>query len=70
MDTVVIGTAANVEAEYGACTGNPAHKFILAHFYNGEPVAVEGFETKDGVIAAVQEYHGAEVERLFVELEA
>lgn len=69
MDTVVVGTAFNVDAEYGAGTGNPAHKFVLAHFYDGEPVTVEGFTTKEGALAALEEYHGAEIERLFVTFE-
>jgi hypothetical protein len=65
MDKVIVGTSVNVEAEYGY--GQPK-KFTLLHLYNDEPVSVEGFDTKEGVLAALKEYHGAEIERLFTEL--
>lgn len=68
-DFVAIGTAANIAAEYSAGTGNPADKFVLAHFYDGEPVSVEGFATKEQAIAMLEEYHGCEIERLFIELD-
>lgn len=67
-DKVYIGTALNVDAEVGAGTYEPEHKFIIAHFWNDEPVAVEGFATKEAALAALESYHGAEIERLFVEL--
>ena len=65
MDKVVVGTSVNVEAEYGY---GQEKKFTLVHFYNDEPVSVEGFDTKEGVLKALEEYHGAESERLFTEL--
>ena len=67
-DIVYIGTAANVDAEVGSGTGNPDHKFVIAHFWNGEPVAVEGFTTKAAALAALKDYEGAEIERLFTEI--
>lgn len=69
MDTVIVGTAANVAAECGAGTGEREHKFVLAHFYNGEPVTVEGFSTKEACLKALEEYNGCEIERLFIELD-
>lgn len=68
-DFVVVGTAANVDAEYGAGTGNPADAYVLAHFYDGEPVSVEGYATKDAAIRALEEYHGCQIERLFTVLD-
>jgi hypothetical protein len=68
-DVVVIGTAANVSAEYGADTGDRTHRFVVAHFYDGEPVSVEGFTTKEAALKALEEYHGADIERLFTELD-
>ena len=69
MDYVKIGTARNISAEYGAGTGNPNHKFVIAHFYDFELVTVEGFETKEVAMKALEEYHGADIEYLFIELD-
>lgn len=69
MDRVVIGTAANVEAEYAVGTYVKGDAFVLAHFYNDEPVSVDGFKTKEQAIRALQEYDGCEVERLFTTLD-
>lgn len=70
MDTIIIGTAKNVYAEYSEGTNNPADKFVLVHQFNGETVAVEGFATKEGVIrAADTDYAGVERETLFIELD-
>lgn len=69
MDLVVIGTTRNVEAEYGH--GHEIReKFTLLHLFDGEPVSVEGFNTEAGILKAVEEYHGAQIERLFIELDA
>lgn len=69
MDKVIIGTARNVMAEYSAGTGNPEHKFIIAHFFDDELVTVEGFRTKEGAMIALEEYHGADIEYLFINLD-
>lgn len=68
-DFVAIGTARNVYAEYSAGTGERSHKFVIAHFYNGEPVTVEGFATKERALIALEEYKGCEIERLFIEID-
>ena len=68
-DIVYIGTAANVSAEVGSGTGNPSHKFIIAHFWNNEPVAVEGYTTKAAALIALEDYAGAQVEHLFTEID-
>lgn len=69
MDKVYIGTAANVDAEVGMGTGNREDKFVIAHFCDNEAIAVEGFTNKAAALAALEEYHGAEIEYLFIELD-
>jgi hypothetical protein len=68
MDKVIIGTAANVYAEYSAGTNDPS-PFVIAHFHDGELIAVEGFNSKAAALAALEEYHGADIEHLWHDLE-
>ena len=51
LEVAYIGTSENIEAEYGAQCDAP---FCIALFYDGEPVSVEGFATKDGMIRAAK----------------
>lgn len=69
MDKVYIGTARNIAAEVGSGTGIKTDKFVIAHFYNDEEMAVEGFETKEAALAALESYHGAEIEYLWIEID-
>lgn len=64
MERLVVGTAENVEAEYGATDmfGNP---FVVFQLYDDEPVSIEGFETKEAAIASVASADRSIIEWMF-----
>jgi hypothetical protein len=65
MDCIVIvGTAANIEAEYGA-RGIDDNEFALAIMDGGEIIAIETFKTKDGARRAAKECTECKFEFLF-----
>ncbi len=62
MERIVVGTSENILAEFANSAS--AYPFTVFEMYDGEPVAIEGFATKEAAQASVKEAiaYGVKVE--------